>query len=137
MYHSMSFVWSSYFLSLWTFWTHLIPLLLYNKIKGPFEGGTSHLNILQLIFCTVQLELQFIPSLSYLLTLKGYFQKLDYIMFMQHNFFWKFRWPSGRNSWYSGFPVQLIHFQMFCCFFFINASLFVDGLISIWKWIWM
>lgn len=114
MYHSMSFVWSSYFLSLWTFWTHLIPLLLYNKIKGPFEGGTSHLNILQLIFCTVQLELQFIPSLSYLLTLKGYFQKLDYIMFMRHNFF--FENLDGLQVETAGIQVFLSSSFIFRCF---------------------
>lgn len=135
MYHSMSFVWSSYFLSLWTFWTHFIPLLLYNKIKGPFEGGTSHLNILQLIFCTVQLELQFIPSLSYLLTLKGYFQKLDYIMFMRHNFFLKIQMAFRQKQLVFRFSCPAHSFSnVFCLFFvcfFINAALFVDGLISI------
>lgn len=141
MYHSMSFVWSSYFLSLWTFWTHFIPLLLYNKIKGPFEGGTyvtsQHL-VADLLHCTVRATSY--PFLI-LVNSKGVFSEIRL-----HNvhatsfFFWKFRWPSGRNSWYSGFPVQLIHFRMFfVCFFcfFINAALFVDGLISIWKWIWM
>lgn len=113
MYHSMSFVWSSFFLSLWTFWTHLIPLLLYNK--GPFEGGTSHLNILLLIFCTVQLELQVIPSLSYLLTLKGYFQKLDYIMFMRHNFFWNL----------DGLKVETARIQVFLSSSFIFGCFFV------------
>lgn len=133
MYHSMSFVWSSYFLSLWTFWTHFIPLLLYNKIKGPFEGGTSHLNILQLIFCTVQLELQFIPSLSYLLTLKGYFQKLDYIMFMRHDFFLKIQMALRQKQLVFRFscPAHSFSDVFCCCFFFINAALFVDGLISI------
>lgn len=132
MYHSMSFVWSSYFISLWTFWTHLIPLLLYNKIKGPFEGGTSHLNILQLICCLVQLELQFIPSLSYLLTLKGYFQKIDYIMFMRHNFFLKIQMALRLKQLVFRFSCPAHSFSdVFFFFFIINAALFFDGLISI------
>lgn len=77
MYHSMSFVWGSYFLSLWTFWTHLIPLLLYNKIKGPFEGGTyvtsQHL-VADLLPCTVRATSY--PFLIILVNSKGVFSEI-------------------------------------------------------------